>query len=70
MAPMEEEHPPTEELEAQQAGRETSERRLADADPTDAGTATHERRADKAAYLKEKLAERAESEREAGERDD
>ena len=55
----------TEELEAIQAGREVAEKRMAEDDPTDAGTATHDRRAEKAAYLKEKLAERAESERNA-----
>jgi len=55
----------TEELEIQQADRESAERRRADDDPTEAGTATHVRRAEKAAYLKEKLAERAASEREA-----
>lgn len=62
-------HQRTEELEARQDERETAERRMADDDPTDAGTATHDRRADKAAYLKEKLAERAASER-AAEQDD
>ena len=55
----------TEELEIKQADRETAERSMAEDDPTDAGTAVHDRRADKAAYLKEKLAERAESERKA-----
>ncbi len=53
----------TEELEVEQGDRESAERRMADEDPTETGTATHDRRADKAAYLKEKLAERAESER-------
>ena len=48
-----------------QAEREAAERAMASDDPTEAGTAQHDRRADKAAYLKEKLAERAESEREA-----
>jgi hypothetical protein len=55
----------TEEMRIVQREREESERRLAEEDPTDAGTATHDRRADKAAYLKEKLAERERSEREA-----
>jgi hypothetical protein len=55
----------TEEMEIQQADRETAERSMADEDPTEAGTAVHDRRADKAAYLKQKLAERAESERRA-----
>ncbi|MEO7197128.1 MAG: hypothetical protein ABIZ50_01505 [Solirubrobacterales bacterium] len=53
----------TEELEVEQGDRESAERRMADEDPTEAGTATHDRRADKAAYLKEKLAERAKNER-------
>ena len=57
----------TEELLTEQAERERAERRQAEEEPTDAGTATHDRRADKAAYLKEKLAERARSEREAEE---
>jgi hypothetical protein len=55
----------TEEMKIEQEDRETAERSMADDDPTDAGTAVHDRRADKAAYLKEKLAERAESERRA-----
>jgi len=67
---MDDELDKTEEMEIQQADRETAERTMADDDPTDAGTAVHDRRADKAAYLKEKLAERAESERRAaGEKD-
>ena len=61
-------HEQTEELKIDQADRETAERRMAEEEPTDAGTAIHDRRADKAAYLKEKLAERAESERDAGSR--
>ena len=53
----------TEEMKIEQAGREEHERGLAAREDSDAGTATHERRADKHAYLKEKLAEREESER-------
>jgi hypothetical protein len=64
---MNEEMSKTQEMRIEQAQRETAERRLADEEPTDPGTATHQRRADKAAYLKEKLAERAESERRAEE---
>lgn len=60
---MDDESERTEELEIEQADRETAERKMAEDEPTDAGTAVHDRRADKAAYLKEKLAERAESER-------
>lgn len=62
---MNEAHEETEELKIRQADRETAERRMADEDPTEAGTAVHDRRAEKAAYLKEKLTERAESERDS-----
>lgn len=64
---MDDEPERTEELEIEQADRETSEREMAEQDPTEAGTAVHDRRAEKAAYLKQKLAERAESERSRGE---
>lgn len=47
--------------------RELAERRLADAADEEAGGRAHERRADKHAYLQEKLAERARSEDEARE---
>lgn len=57
----------TEEMKIEQAGREEHERELAAREDSEAGTATHERRADKHAYLKEKLAEREESERRAEE---
>lgn len=66
---MNEERHETEEMRIEQAKREEHERRLAEDDPTDPGTATHSRRADRAAYLKQKLAERAESERRAAEED-
>lgn len=62
-----EEREKTQEMKIEQADAETRERKLADEEPTEAGTATHERRADKAAYLKEKLAEREKSERRAEE---
>ncbi|HEX8205512.1 MAG TPA: hypothetical protein VF587_05585 [Solirubrobacteraceae bacterium] len=57
-------NPSTEELRAVQADREQAERDRADHadDPTE--ELTHERRADRAAYLREKLDEQAESERE------
>jgi hypothetical protein len=58
--------PHTEELRLTQADRERAERRLADESPEEQETAQHERRADKARYLREKLEQRAESEREAG----
>ncbi len=57
-----EEEPTTQELQLAALRREEGERAAAESDP-DAGHA-HERRADKTAYLREKLAERAESERE------
>lgn len=66
---MDDERGKTEEMKIEQAGREEHERDLAARDDSDAGTATHERRADKHAYLKEKLAEREESERKAAEKD-
>jgi hypothetical protein len=56
--------PTTEELKIQQRKRELEEReRAAEAD-TDEGTGSHQRRADKAAYLREKLEERERAERE------
>ena len=65
----EEEGLTTDELHRRQADREEAERAYADDADTDPETATHERRADKAAYLREKLEERAESERKAAEED-
>ncbi len=62
---MDDEQHETEELRIDQRVREERERELAEREPTDEGTATHERRAEKHAYLEEKLAERAESERKA-----
>ena len=60
-----EEDPITEELRVEQFRREDDEReRAAKADTEDAVVA-HDRRADKAAYLREKLEQRAEAEREA-----
>ena len=58
--------PETEELRIEQVKRERAEREQARAadEPTD--EQTHERRADKHAYLREKLAERERSERENG----
>ena len=54
--------PKTEELQLDQLRRERGEREQAE-DSTDSHEAvTHERRADRAAYLKEKLDERARSE--------
>jgi SAM-dependent methyltransferase len=56
------EDPDTEELRAEQLARERAERELAQDPPQEEETAQHERRADKAKYLREKLEERAESE--------
>jgi hypothetical protein len=54
--------PDTERLHVEQLKRELEERKYADTAPVDDETAQHERRADKARYLREKLAERAEAE--------
>jgi hypothetical protein len=59
------EDPSTEELKVQELERELAERRAAETAPAEEETAQHERRAEKAAYLREKLTKRAESEREA-----
>jgi hypothetical protein len=57
--------PKTEELRIDQIQRERSEREQADDSTEEAEEHTHERRAERAAYLKEKLDERAKSEDEA-----
>ena len=57
------EDPKTEELRVEQAEREQAERGAEDEAPTEEHTDAHRRRADKAAYLREKLEERADSER-------
>ena len=54
--------PKTEELRVEQTRRERAERAGAEADDQPADEQTHERRAERAAYLEEKLGERAESE--------
>ena len=58
------EDPKTEELRIVQDEREQAERQLAEKAPVEEETAQHARRAEKARYLREKLEERAESERE------
>jgi hypothetical protein len=63
------EDPTTEELRVRQMKREEDARVRADESPEEADTQQFDRRADKAAYLKRKLEERAESEREAAERE-
>jgi hypothetical protein len=59
------EDPDTQELRLNQLERELAERQLAEAAPEEEEAAQHERRAEKANYLREKLGERAQSEREA-----
>jgi hypothetical protein len=60
------EDPTTEELRMKQGQRAGEERRRAQEADTEEGEEQHERRADKAEYLREKLEERAESERSDG----
>lgn len=57
------EDPTTQELKLAQLEREQAERRRARSAPVDDEAEQHDRRADKARYLAEKLEERAESER-------
>ena len=61
--------PTTEELRVRQMKREEDARVRADESPEEADTQQFDRRAEKAAYLKRKLEERAEAERDAAERD-
>ncbi len=56
--------PKTEELQVEQVQRELAEREQAKDSSEAAEEHTHERRADRAAYLKKKLDERAKSEEE------
>ena len=55
------EQPRTEELQALQVSREHAERLAADSAQDGAEVRTHARRADKAAYLAEKLEEQGEA---------
>ncbi|HEX8065660.1 MAG TPA: hypothetical protein VF520_03935 [Thermoleophilaceae bacterium] len=64
------EDPTTQELRVEQLRRELTEREAAESAPTEDDTEQHARRADKAGYLKEKLNERADSERDAAQRGD
>jgi hypothetical protein len=59
----------TQELKLSQLRRESAERRAEEQEPSPDGVEKHGRRAEKAAYLKEKLDERAEAERRAAEED-
>ena len=59
------EDPKTEEMRITQGEREQAEAEAADAAAEEEATATAPRRADKAAYLRKRLEQRAESERAA-----
>ena len=61
-----EEDPTTQELRIKQAEREQAEREAAAEGATPDDAEQHERRAERASYLKEKLEERAQAEREKG----
>ena len=61
-----EEDPTTQELRIRQRRRADEEREQARAEPTEEGTDQHKARAAKADYLREKLEERADSERRNG----
>jgi hypothetical protein len=56
--------PKTEELRAQQSSKARDERRSAEESESGDEAATHDRRADKAAYLAARLAEKERSEHE------
>jgi hypothetical protein len=60
------EEPITQEMRIVQGARERAERTAAEDAPLEDEAAQHARRADRAAYLREKLEDRAESERAAG----
>ena len=60
-----EEDPTTQELRLDQLQREVAERKQADDTPLEEETAQHERRAERAAYLRGRLEQRAEAERQA-----
>ena len=62
---MPDDEPTTQELKAVQAERADEEARRADESERDAEVRAHERRADKAAYLRDRLAEAERSEAEA-----
>jgi len=58
--------PTTQELRAVQRAREAGERDAARDAPTEEAELTHDRRADKAAYLEERLAEQERSQEKGG----
>ena len=59
------EDPTTRELRIKQLQKELEERKAAEEGHTEDDTGTHDARAAKAAYLRKKLEERAEAERQA-----
>ena len=61
-----EEDPTTRELRIKQLQKELDERKAAEEGYTEDDTGTHDARAAKAAYLRKKLEERAEAERQSG----
>jgi hypothetical protein len=63
------EDPTTQELRLDQLRREHAERERADKGVSPDDTGQHERRADKASYLREKLEARADAERRAANED-
>jgi hypothetical protein len=63
---MSEEDPTTQELRLEQLQREATERERAEGSIEEDEAEQHERRAEKASYLREKLEQRARAEREAG----
>jgi len=63
----EEDETQTHELKVEQEERETREHKLLEHSDLPDEADQHERRRDKAAYLKEKLAEREKAEKDAGE---
>lgn len=64
------EDPTTQELRVKQLKREIEEKERADQAELEHETDTHDRRAMKAEYLRAKLEERADAEREAAEEDE
>ena len=60
------EDPTTRELRVKQLQKELAEREAAEHGQTEDDTGTHDARAAKAAYLRKKLEERAQAERDAG----
>jgi len=63
--PRDDDDPTTQELASEQVQRELTERRAQEGAADEEELLTHTRRADKARYLRERLAEREQSEREA-----